>query len=304
MPTPGTTMSERAGLKAYLEERRLKVEAALDACLPGSDTPPVALHEAMRYSVFSGGKRLRPILALSACEACGGSPGDALVPACALELVHTYSLIHDDLPAMDDDDLRRGRPTCHRAFGESVAILAGDALLTLAFEVVARDETLGAERRASIAAELAAANGSLGMVGGQAADVDAGATGSGLGAVEFIHARKTAMPLRAAVRIGGLVAGAEPERMDALSSYGEAVGLAFQIADDLLDLTGTAEELGKAVGKDAARGKLTYPRVAGTEAAELRAQELVRDAVASLAAFGQESSPLSDIAQYVIERRS
>lgn len=298
------TMSDRVGPASFLADRRRVVEHALDACLPPVDTPPTMLHEAMRYSVFSGGKRLRPILAMAACELCGGTVEAALKPACALELIHTYSLIHDDLPAMDDDDVRRGRPTCHRAFGESVAILAGDALLTLAFEVVAAAAAPAAERRAAIVAELAAANGSLGMVGGQAADVGAGVAGAGLEAVTFIHTRKTAMPLRAAVRVGGLAAGAGAEDLAALSSYGDAVGLAFQIVDDLLDVRGTAEEMGKAVGKDRARGKLTYPGVVGAEAAERRACELARRAEASLAGFGDRAGILIDIARHVVERRS
>ena len=297
-------MSEKGSLASFLSGRRRMVEDALDALLPAADVSPERLHEAMRYSVFSGGKRLRPILAVAACELLGGPIDAVLAPACALELIHTYSLIHDDLPAMDDDDLRRGRPTCHRAFGEPMAILAGDALLTLAFEIVASAEMLAPDCRTAVLLELARANGSLGMVGGQAADIEAEGGASDLDAVTFIHVRKTAMPLRAAVRVGALVAGAAPGELDALSSYGEAVGLAFQIADDLLDVAGTAEEMGKAVGKDAARGKLTYPGAVGRKAATLKATELVGDATASLAGFGERAGPLLDIAGYVVDRRS
>lgn len=297
-------MSDKQSLASFLSERRRTVECALDACLPAAHVPPQRLHEAMRYSVFSGGKRLRPVLAVAACEILGGAAEAVLVPACALELVHTYSLIHDDLPAMDDDDLRRGRPTCHRAFGEAMAVLAGDALLTLAFEIVVRSDTLSAERRAAVVLELARANGSLGMVGGQAADIEAAGGEPDADAVTFIHVRKTAMPLEAAVRIGGIAAGATREELAALSSYGEAVGLAFQIVDDLLDVTGTTEEMGKAVGKDEASGKLTYPAAVGREAATLRASELVEEALASLAAFGESAKPLADIARYIVDRRS
>lgn len=297
-------MSDRDGLASFLSERRRVVEDALDALLPASDVPPARLHEAMRYCVFSGGKRLRPILALAACELVGGTVEAATVPACALELVHTYSLIHDDLPAMDDDDLRRGRPTCHRAFDEATAILAGDALLTLAFEAVAGAETLAPDVRAAVMLELARANGSLGMTGGQAADIEAGAGAADIGAVTFIHVRKTALPLRAAVRTGALVGGADETELEALSAYGEAIGLAFQIADDLLDVTGTEEEMGKAVGKDVDKGKLTYPGVVGQQAAEARAAELVQQALASLDGFGKRAGSLLDIARYVVERRN
>lgn len=297
-------MSEKGSLASFLSERRHMVENALDSFLPAADVPPERLHEAVRHSVFSGGKRLRPILAVAACELLGGPIAAVLAPACATELVHTYSLIHDDLPAMDDDDLRRGRPTCHRAFSEPLAILAGDALLTLAFEIVASAETLPFDCRTAVLLELARANGSLGMVGGQAADIEAEGVASDLDAVTFIHVRKTAMPLTAAVRIGGLVAGAAPGELEALSAYGEAVGLAFQIADDLLDVAGTADEMGKAVGKDEARGKLTYPGAVGSKAATLKATELVGEAIASLAGFGERAEPLLDIARYVVDRRS
>jgi geranylgeranyl diphosphate synthase type II len=293
-----------ANLDSYLHEKRTLVEDALERCLPAAETPPAKLHEAMRYGVFSGGKRLRPILALAAFELAGGRGDAILTPAAATELIHTYSLIHDDLPAMDDDELRRGRPTCHRVFGDAIAILAGDALLTLAFEVVAGDEGLPAERRAAVIRELASANGSGGMVGGQAADIVAEGTAPSEGAVAFIHQRKTAMPLRAALRVGAVAAGASERARLALSAYGEKLGLAFQIADDLLDVRGTAEELGKAVRKDLARGKITYPGAVGTERAAARALALSEEAVSALRPFGGDAWVLREVARFVVERRS
>jgi geranylgeranyl diphosphate synthase type II len=297
-------MGSGGDLKALLADRRERVERALDGYLPGTDAPPARLHEAMRHSVFSGGKRLRPILGLLGCEVAGGDPETAMAPACATELVHTYSLIHDDLPAMDDDDVRRGRPTCHRAFDEATAILAGDALLTLAFELVASADELAPERRVAVARELAVANGSFGMVGGQVGDMEGEGVEPTVERVTFIHTRKTAMPLSAAVRVGGLAAGAGEEEMAALGAYGRAMGLAFQIADDLLDLTGTAEEMGKAVGKDEGLGKLTYPAAVGEDAARARARELTEEAVAALTPFGDAAWALEAIARYVIDRRS
>jgi geranylgeranyl diphosphate synthase type II len=298
------TSEREAFLRAYLAPRRDAVERTLDSLLPPADMPPGRLHEAMRYSVFSGGKRLRPILALAASELVGGTEGTTLAPACATELVHTYSLIHDDLPAMDDDDLRRGRPTSHRVFGEAMAILAGDALLTAAFGIVAGAAGLDPARRAEIAAVLAAANGSRGMVGGQAADMEPPATGDAEADVTFIHLRKTAMPLAAAVEVGAIAGGAGPDERRALRDYGEKLGLAFQIADDLLDVTGTEEEMGKAVGKDQASGKLTYPGAVGIDAARRRAEELVREASAAVDTVSADGAALKEIATYVVRRRS
>ena len=291
-------------LSEYLDAKRAAVETALDAFLPPAGEPPARLHEAMRYSVFSGGKRLRPILALASFGLAGGEGDGALAPACALEFIHTYSLIHDDLPAMDDDDTRRGRPTCHRAFGEATAILAGDALLTLAFGIVAADGRLAPDRRAAVVRELAEANGSLGMAGGQEADLEAEGAEPSLEAIEFVHVRKTALPLAAAVRVGALAAGAGREDLEALTAFGRSAGLAFQIVDDLLDVTGTAEEMGKAVGKDVARGKMTYPGVVGIEESRRRARELVDRAVGAVERFGPRARPLVDIARYIAERRS
>jgi geranylgeranyl diphosphate synthase type II len=297
-------VSSRANLKDYLAERRAVVDAALERFLPSASTPPSRLHEAMRYSVFGGGKRLRPILAMAACELVGGEVEAAMAPACATELIHAYSLIHDDLPAMDDDDVRRGRPSCHRAFDEATAILAGDALLTLAFGIVAGEERLAPERRLSIMTELASANGASGMVGGQMADMEGEGAEATLAAVEFIHLNKTARPLRAAVLVGALAGGAGSEDLAALAVFGERMGIAFQVADDLLDVTGTAEEMGKAVGKDADHGKLTYPAAAGVEAATERARSLTEEALAALETFGERAWALSSIARFVIDRRS
>ena len=298
------TSSGERSLKTYLSERREAVDAALERFLPSASAPTPKLLEAMRYSVFSGGKRLRPILALTAYELAGGEGDAVLAPACATELIHTYSLIHDDLPAMDDDDTRRGRPTCHKAFDEATAILAGDALLPLAFEIVAREERLTPERRLAVVAELAAANGLGGMVGGQVADIEGEGTAVTIEAVEFIHLNKTARPLRAAVLVGALAAGAPPDGILALGVFGERIGLAFQIADDLLDVTGTEEEMGKAVGKDEGRGKLTYPAAVGVSGATARAEELTEEALAALDVFGDRAWALREIARFVVERRN
>jgi len=293
-----------ADLGSFLREKRAVVEEALERCLPAADVPPGKLHEAMRYGVFSGGKRLRPILAIAAFELAGGRGDAILAPACATELIHTYSLIHDDLPAMDDDDLRRGRPTCHKVFGEAIAILAGDALLTLAFGLVAGEDGLPAEQRVAVIRELARANGSGGMVGGQAADIGAEGTSPSEEAVTFIHLRKTALPLRAALVVGALAGGASEDHRRALSVYGERIGLAFQIADDLLDVRGTTEELGKAVRKDRARGKLTYPGFVGVDEAAARALALSEEAVAALVRFGADAWALREVARFVVERRT
>jgi len=298
------TSSGERSLKAYLSERREAVDAALERFLPSASAPTSKLNEAMRYSVFSGGKRLRPILVLTAYELAGGEGDAVLAPACATELIHTYSLIHDDLPAMDDDDTRRGRPSCHKAFDEATAILAGDALLPLAFEIVAREERLTPERRLAVVAELAAANGLAGMVGGQVADMEGEGTAVTIEAVEFVHLNKTARPLRAAVLVGALAAGAPSDDLAALSTFGEKMGLAFQIADDLLDVTGTEEEMGKAVGKDEGRGKLTYPAAVGVSGATARAEELTEEALAALDVFGDRAWALREIARFVVERRN
>ena len=260
----------------------------------------------MAYSLLSEGKRLRPILVLLACEVCEGDLESAMPAACAIEMVHTYSLIHDDLPAMDDDDLRRGRPTCHRQFDEATAILAGDALLTLAFDVMAR-RIEPADVAAACCSDLAAAAGACGMVGGQMADLEGESSaapnrGGALEELESIHRRKTGRLLSTALILGARVSGAPPDTLLRLKNYGEAVGLAFQIADDLLDIRGNAAKMGKNVRKDAQHGKLTYPAVLGVRDSEARALSLVQAACDELQPFDEKGRTLEALARYVIER--
>jgi geranylgeranyl diphosphate synthase type II len=274
------------------------VNAALDALLPPAKECPAKLHEAMRYSVFAGGKRLRPALCIAACEACGGTVEQALPAACALELLHTYTLIHDDLPAMDDDTLRRGRPTCHIQFDEATAILAGDALLTFAFEVLATQRQGGA-----LALELARAAGSRGVIGGQMEDIDAEGKTPDSTRVEYIHRNKTAALIRAACVMGGICAGADVRTLEKLAQYGENAGLAFQLADDLLDESATVEELGKDIGSDKAKGKMTWPAVHGIEKTAADAKRLEEKAVASLQGL-KDSTRLEQLAAFIIRRNS
>ena len=277
-------------------------DAALEQWLPAADAWPSRLHQAMRYSVFAGGKRLRPALVLAAAEACGGSGSDIRTTAAmaAVELLHTYTLVHDDLPAMDDDDLRRGRATCHKAFDEATAILAGDALQTQAFAACAAVS-------AAAVRDLALAAGSVGVIGGQQEDLDAEGepvdTGAaGQARLLRIHRGKTAALLRASCQLGAHAAAASAAQHEALRVYGEAAGLAFQIADDILDTTSTAAVLGKTPGKDAAQGKLTWVAVHGLEAAREQAQRLVDEAVAALASFGAKGEPLCELARFIVAR--
>ncbi|MBP3958283.1 polyprenyl synthetase family protein [Gemmata sp. G18] len=302
---------------ADLKSRQDRVEQALRAALREvtRDAPP-ALAEAMAYSLFSPGKRLRPLLVALACEATGGSLELALPSACAVEMIHTYSLIHDDLPAMDDDDLRRGQPTCHKKFGEALAILAGDALLTGAFEVVAAGYP--ARTAAVSCVELARGSGAVGMVGGQTLDLEAEGRLSGepvsvpsegdrgVDHLENIHRRKTGALFRSSLRLGVFAAqadrptGTDPNALKAADDFAAAFGLAFQVTDDLLDVEGTADKTGKRVGKDAARGKLTYPGLLGVEESRRRAEELGQHAVAAAEQLG--SALLADLARYVVQR--
>jgi len=276
------------------------VDRDLDRRLGDRLNCPPRLREAMRYSVFAGGKRLRPLLVLLANEACLGAADAAMPAASAVEMVHTYSLIHDDLPAMDDDDLRRGVPTCHKEFDEATAILAGDALLTLAFEAVA--EMQPSPVAARCVKELARAAGAAGMVGGQVDDLHADAGPGTLEWLESLHERKTGALLRASLRMGGIAAGANVEQLDALTEYGRQVGLAFQIVDDLLDVEGDAAAVGKGVKKDEAAGKLTYPGLLGVEESRRRAWDLIDAARAALAPFGPAGVQLARLAQYIVER--
>jgi geranylgeranyl diphosphate synthase, type II len=293
-------------LLAFLESRVQLVQRALDEYLPATNDCPTRLVEAMRYAVFPGGKRLRPMLTLLASHVCGGAPDAALPAACAVELVHCYSLIHDDLPAMDDDDLRRGRPTCHKLFGEAMAILAGDALLTLAFEVLTR-HSKSPELATVCCFELARAAGAAGMVGGQVDDIreTGGENPSPNGSIEMLesmHARKTGALLRACLRLGALTAGAESKVLQALDVYGQRIGLAFQITDDLLDVQGEESAAGKRVGKDLSRGKLTFPRLLGMEASRQKANAICGEACAAIEPLGQRAELLKQLARFILER--
>lgn len=280
---------------------RARVESALERYSEFGAGCPSRLTEAIRYSLLSGGKRLRPLLVLMATEACGGEEARALPAACAVELIHCYSLIHDDLPAMDDDDLRRGKPTNHKVFGEAFAILAGDALLTYAFELLARhlEPPAVAARCCLILAEAA---GACGMVGGQADDIAAAFTVGDLETLERLHARKTGALLTASLRMGAAIGEATSEQEVALAAFGARIGLAFQIIDDLLDVEGNVAAVGKQVGKDSRQGKLTYPSLLGIEASRRRAEQLVAEAIHSLAIFGPRGHRLDALAHYVLER--
>ena len=290
----------------YLARRAEEVNAWLDRLLPSSDTPPERLHEAMRYSVFAGGKRLRPVLTLAAGEAFGARTEDLMPAACAVEMIHTYSLIHDDLPAMDNDDLRRGRPTCHKAFGEAVAILAGDALLTQAFHVLSLNDTSGnAERQVRVIREIAAAAGTVdALIGGQMADIENEGESASAATVNYIHRSKTGAMIRASVVTGGIVAAATDAQVERLAEYGDRIGLAFQICDDVLDVVSTSEQLGKTAGKDEASLKATYPAIHGVEASRARAAELVAEAVEIVSSLGVDSRRLEAIARFIIARNS
>jgi geranylgeranyl pyrophosphate synthase len=289
-----------AAVDALLAEAVARADAALGRWLPAEGEAPERLHRAMRYSVFAGGKRLRPALVLGACRTLGADEARCAPALAAVELLHTYTLVHDDLPAMDDDDLRRGRPTCHKAFDEATAILAGDALQTLAFEVVAE---LGAEA----VIVLARAAGSRGVIGGQQDDLDAEGAPIDAGPacrarLERIHRGKTAALIRASCELGAIAGGAAPEARAALAGFGEAIGLAFQVADDILDATASSQKLGKTAGKDAAQGKLTYVAVYGLDAARREAERLERDALAALAGFGAHAADLTALARFVVRR--
>ncbi len=288
----------------YLAEKKAVVELALADLLDRGEEIPSRLKEATRYSLLGGGKRIRPILCLSACRAAGGLEAPALTAACALEMIHCYSLIHDDLPAMDDDDLRRGRPSLHRAFDEGTAILAGDALLTLAFEVVAADRSLSASRAREIIGELASAAGDRGMVGGQQADLDAEGREISREELSRIHSRKTGALITASVVAGAIAGGGEQDLTGLMRDYGREIGLAFQIKDDLLDVEGEEADLGKAVGQDRRGGKATYPALYGLEKSREELREAVGRALTALEPLGKEAEPLRRIARFIARRRS
>jgi geranylgeranyl diphosphate synthase type II len=295
-------------LKAYFNMQCARIDEALDRFLPGETELPHSVHKAMRYSIFAGGKRVRPILLLAACQAVGGDSERAIPAACSMEMIHTYSLIHDDLPAMDDDDFRRGNPTNHKVFGEAIAILAGDALLTEAFKLVSDRRFADGIDSAGLLAvihEIATCAGSYGMVGGQVIDMESeGRHDIDMATVQYIHTHKTGALIKASVVAGALLGGAAAQQLAAITRYGEAAGLAFQIADDILDIEGTTEEIGKDAGSDEARGKATYPAVMGLAAAREEARSMMDEALRALEIFDTEAEPLREIARYIVQRRN
>ena len=290
-------------LKAYLRSRQNEIDQALDCYLPKANTKPATLHKAMRYSIFAGGKRLRPILCLAAAEACGGKVIKALPLACALECIHTYSLVHDDLPSMDNDDYRRGRPTCHKVFGDGIAVLAGDALLTIAFEIVSTTKPARRYDMSTLLREIAVAAGSQKLIAGQVADLEAEGRKVKRDQLRFIHENKTAAILKSSVRLGAMSANADARKLRAITNFGRRLGLAFQVIDDILDVTQTSEILGKSAGKDVAAKKATYPAVIGLEKSRAEARRLTRQAHDALSVFPSgEAEPLHCLANYLLER--
>lgn len=290
-------------LDAYMKQRADAVDAALERFLPAETLRPETLHKAMRYSVFAGGKRLRPVLVIAGAEAVGGTAQRVMPTACAMELIHTYSLVHDDLPAMDNDDFRRGVPTNHKVFGEAMAILAGDALLTLAFRLVADNAGQSAALR-DVVVDIADAAGQKGMVAGQVADLEAEGRQVGAEVVDYIHAHKTGALIRTSLRIGAMLCGADAAQVRALSVAGADLGLAFQIVDDILDVVASSEELGKTAGKDQIQQKATYPAIHGIEASRARAAFLIRDAEESLRVLGPRAEPIRALGRFILERKA
>jgi len=285
-------------LSTWLESEKSIIDERLADSLPAVTSWPSPLHEAMRYAVLAGGKRLRPILCREACRVLGGDPDQANWPAMAIEILHTYTLVHDDLPCMDDDALRRGQPTVHIKYGEAQAVLCGDALLTLAFEWIAKANHIG------MVSELASSTGSQGVIGGQIEDLLAENNASDAQGLERIHLNKTAKLLQASLKIGGMAAGGSPSDLDALDHFGKQIGLAFQIMDDILDCTADEDELGKPVGSDEEQNKTTYVSLYGIEAARKQATELIQSAKQSLAGYGENAKHLQDLADYILQRRS
>ena len=291
-------------LAATLRRGQELVDAALERLIPPANQRPVSIHQAMRHSVFAGGKRLRPILCMESARAVAGSLPESIEGlGAALEMLHTYSLIHDDLPALDNDDLRRGRPTCHKVFGEAIAILAGDALQTQAYEVLA-NLPCSAEARVQIIAEIARGTGTVeGMIGGQVVDLEAERTPPDAATLEYIHRAKTAALITASLVSGALHAGADAHGVDHLRVFGQSVGLAFQIVDDILDVTQSSQQLGKTAGKDTAAKKVTYPSLYGLDESRRRADALVREAFSALQPFAERADTLKALAQYLVERQ-
>jgi geranylgeranyl diphosphate synthase, type II len=282
-------------LEAYLKERSGWIDAALEQRLPPGEERPQTLHRAMRHSIFAGGKRLRPILCLAAAEACGAPAERAINLGVALECLHTYTLIHDDLPCMDDDDFRRGHPTCHKVFGDGIAVLAGDALQALAFEICG-------EHGGAYARELAVTSGSRHLVGGQVLDLEGESKQLSLEELRFVHLSKTAALLTTSVRFGGMIADASEAQLAALTRFGQAAGLAFQVIDDILDVTQTSDKLGKSAGKDQASEKSTYPALIGLEASRVEAHRLTGEALGALTMFGEAGDALRGLGLYLLER--
>jgi geranylgeranyl diphosphate synthase, type II len=292
-------------LKEFLAEEVRLIDAALDRLSPAESAYPTTIHRAMRYSLFAGGKRIRPILCRQSAAAISDDVPSALDAGCALEMIHTYSLIHDDLPALDNDDFRRGKPTCHKVFGEAMAILAGDGLFTLAMQTLVRIEGLDAAARVRLVDELASASGTVdGMIGGQVTDIEGERQTPTAELLDSIHRAKTGALLRASVRMGGVCAGGDAAQIEALSRYGEHVGLAFQIVDDILDIEESSEVLGKTAGKDAAQGKITFPAVYGIDASRRMAHEQCAQAHDALKRFGTRARRLHEIADLIVHRKS
>jgi geranylgeranyl diphosphate synthase type II len=292
-------------LREYLLEQQQLVERELDRLVPGESVPPATIHRAMRYSLFAGGKRIRPLLCLAAAGAVSDCIDGAVTAACTLEFIHTYSLIHDDLPALDNDDYRRGKLTCHKVFGEAIAILAGDALLTLAFQVLSTGLTVDECRRARLIGELSEAAGTVGgMIGGQVADLEGEGKPPDAALLESIHRAKTGALLRASVRMGALYAGATPDQLAALSAYGEHIGLAFQMIDDILDVEESSEALGKTAGKDAQQKKITFPAVYGLAESRRMAEAERRQSHEALEIFGARAGRLRELADLIVRRKT
>jgi geranylgeranyl diphosphate synthase, type II len=289
-------------LKAYLAERSAHVDAALERFIPSAETAPATIHKAMRHSIFAGGKRLRPILCLAAAEACGADPEVAMAAACAVECLHTYSLIHDDLPCMDDDDFRRGVPTCHKVYGDAIAVLAGDALQALAFQLVASTAPSATYSAKDYVLELAVTAGSLHLIGGQVMDLEGEGKRLPLADLRYVHESKTAALLTTSIKLGAMSAGATAQQVAALHHFGWNTGLAFQILDDILDVTQTSEKLGKSAGKDLVTEKSTYPALLGLDASRAEAQRLTHEAMEELEPFGANAAHLRQMAEHLLAR--
>ncbi len=299
---PAKSAAVSFDLSAWVNARAKAVDRALNGFLPKTSTKPATIHQAMRYSLFAGGKRMRPALVLAAAEACGGDPAEALPLACAVECIHTYSLIHDDLPAMDNDDFRRGKPTNHKVYGEGIAVLAGDALLTQAFEIAAQCRTWPRYDMRAVILDLAVASGSLQLIAGQVADLEGEGKPLTVPQLRYIHERKTSALLCCSVRLGGMSANCTSAQLKALTDFGYHVGLAFQVIDDILDVTQSTEKLGKTAGKDVAAQKATYPRLVGLEKSQRIARELTQKAYAALRPFRGRAVALEALAKYLLER--